>query len=178
MTAFTLNRLTRREVDAMIDRIADNEPMPANIRQEIIERSDGIPLFVEEMAKVVLEAESRGAAERAATAIPSPAFAVPATLHASLMARLDRLGSAKEVAQIGAVIGREFSHPLIAAVARKAEPELRSALDRVIEAGLLFRQGVAPHATYLFKHALVQDAACDTLLRNLGVSCTPVLLRP
>ena len=82
------------------------------------------------------------------------------------MARLDRLGSAKEVAQIGAVIGREFSHPLIAAVARKAEPELRSALDRVIEAGLLFRQGVAPHATYLFKHALVQDAAIGTLLRE------------
>ena len=166
VTAFTLNRLTRREVDAMIDRVADNEPMPANIRQEIIERSDGIPLFVEEMTKAVLEAESRGAAERTAAAIPSPAFAVPATLHASLMARLDRLGSAKEVAQIGAAIGREFSHALIAAVARKAEPELRSALDRIIEAGLLFRQGVAPHATYLFKHALVQDAACGTLLRE------------
>jgi predicted ATPase len=166
VTAFTLKRLTRREVDEMIDRVADNEPMPANIRQEIIERSDGIPLFVEEMTKVVLEAESRGAAERTAAAIRSPAFAVPATLHASLMARLDRLGSAKEVAQIGAVIGREFSHPLIAAVARKAEPELRSALDRLIDAGLLFRQGVAPHATYLFKHALVQDAACGTLLRE------------
>ena len=166
VTAFTLSRLTRREVEAMIDRVADNEPMPANIRQEIIERSDGIPLFVEEMTKAVLEAESRGAAERTAAAIPSPAFAVPATLHASLMARLDRLGSAKEVAQIGAVIGREFSHPLIAAVARKAEPELRAALDRVIEAGLLTRQGGVPHATYLFKHALVQDAASGTLLRE------------
>ena len=166
VTAFTLKRLTRREVDAIIDRVAGNEAMPANIRQEIIERSDGIPLFVEEMTKVVLEAEGRGAAERTAAAIPSAAFAVPATLHASLMARLDRLGSAKEVAQIGAVIGREFSHALIAAVARKPEPQLRSALDRVIEAGLLFRQGVAPHATYLFKHALVQDAACGTLLRE------------
>ena len=166
MTAFTLKRLTRREVDAIIDRVAGNEAMPANIRQEIIERSDGIPLFVEEMTKVVLEAEGRGAAERTAAAIPSAAFAVPATLHASLMARLDRLGSAKEVAQIGAVIGREFSHAFIAAVARKPEPQLRSALDRVIEAGLLFRQGVAPHATYLFKHALVQDAACGTLLRE------------
>ena len=82
------------------------------------------------------------------------------------MARLDRLGSAKEVAQIGAVIGREFPHALIAAVARKGEPELRSALDRLIDAGLLFRQGVAPHATYLFKHALVQDAAYGTLLRE------------
>ena len=82
------------------------------------------------------------------------------------MARLDRLGSAKEVAQIGAVIGREFPHALIAAVARKREPELRSALDRLIDVGLLFRQGVAPHATYLFKHALVQDAAYGTLLRE------------
>ena len=108
----------------------------------------------------------QGATERAVAAIPSPSVAVPASLHALLMARLDRLGSAKEVAQIGAVIGREFSHALIAAVARKREPELRSALDRLIEAGLLFRQGVAPHATYLFKHALVQDAAYGTLLRE------------
>jgi predicted ATPase len=114
----------------------------------------------------VLEAENEGATERAVAAIPSPSVAVPASLHASLMARLDRLGSAKEVAQIGAVIGREFPHALIAAVARKGEPELRSALDRLIDAGLLFRQGVAPHATYLFKHALVQDAAYGTLLRE------------
>jgi predicted ATPase len=82
------------------------------------------------------------------------------------MARLDRLGSAKEVAQIGAVIGREFPHALIAAVANKGEQELRSVLDRLIDAGLLFRQGLAPHATYLFKHALVQDAADGTLLRE------------
>ena len=101
-----------------------------------------------------------------AAAVPSPALAVPASLHASLMARLDRLGPAKEVAQIGAVIGREFSHALLAAVARKPEAELESALERLIEAGLLFRQGVPPHATYLFKHALVQDAAYGTLLRE------------
>ena len=94
------------------------------------------------------------------------ATAVPASLHASLMARLDRLGHAKEVAQVGAVIGREFSHALLAAVAAKTEAELQSALDRLIEAGLLFRQGVAPNATYLFKHALVQDAAYGTLLRE------------
>ena len=94
-------------------------------------------------------------------------MAVPATLHASLMARLDRLGGpAKEVAQIGAAIGREFSHALLAAVARKPEEELQSALDRLVAAGLLFRQGVPPHATYLFKHALVQDAAYGTLLRD------------
>jgi predicted ATPase len=104
--------------------------------------------------------------ERAVAAIPSPSVAVPASLHASSMARLDRLGSAKEVAQIGAVIGREFPHALIAAVANKGEQELRSVLDRLIDAGLLFRQGLAPHATYLFKHALVQDAAYGTLLRE------------
>ena len=135
-------------------------------RQDIIERTDGIPLFVEEMTKAVLEAESEGEARRTAAAVPSPALAVPASLHASLMARLDRLGPAKEVAQIGAAIGREFSHALLAAVVRKPEAELESALDRLIAAGLLFRQGVPPHATYLFKHALVQDAAYGTLLRE------------
>ena len=91
---------------------------------------------------------------------------MPASLHASLMARLDRLGAAKEMAQIGAAIGREFSHALLGAVAGKPEAELASALDRLVAAGLLFRQGVPPHATYLFKHALVQDAAYGTLLRE------------
>ena len=150
----------------MIDRVVGNKLLPANIRQDIIERTDGIPLFVEEMTKAVLEAESEGAAQQTAAAVPSPTLAVPASLHASLMARLDRLGPAKEVAQIGAAIGREFSHALLAAVARKPEAELASALDRLIAAGLLFRQGVPPHATYLFKHALVQDAAYGTLLRE------------
>ena len=120
------------------------------------------------MTKAVLEAENESEARRAAAAVPSPTHAVPASLHASLMARLDRLGPAKEVAQIGAAIGREFSHALLAAVVSKPETELRSALDRLIETGLLFRQGLPPHATYLFKHALVQDAAYGTLLRELA----------
>jgi predicted ATPase len=112
------------------------------------------------MTKAVLEAESEGAAERAIGAVPSPAQTVPASLHAPLMARLDRLGSAKEVAQVGAAIGREFSHALLAAVVRKPEAELVSALDRLMTAGLLFRQGVPPHATYLFKHlAAPRDGA-------------------
>ena len=114
----------------------------------------------------MLEAESEGDARQTAAAVPSSALAVPASLHASLMARLDRLGTAKEVAQIGAAIGREFSHTLLAAVVHKQEAELRSALERLIAAGLLFRQGVPPQATYLFKHALVQDAAYGTLLRE------------
>jgi class 3 adenylate cyclase/predicted ATPase len=166
VTALTINRLTEREIGAMIDRVVGNKLLPANIRLDIIERTDGIPLFVEEMTKAVLEAESEGEAHRTAAAVPSPALAVPASLHASLMARLDRLGPAKELAQIGAAIGREFAHALLAAVVHKPEGELGSALDRLIAAGLLFRQGVPPHASYLFKHALVQDTAYGTLLRE------------
>jgi predicted ATPase len=165
-TAMTINRLTKREAGAIIDRVVGNKLLAGSVRQDIIERTDGIPLFVEEMTKAVLEAESEGAAQRTVAAAPSPAPAVPASLHASLMARLDRLGPAKEVAQIGAAIGREFSHMLLASVVRKPEAELVSALNRLVEAGLLFRQGVPPHATYLFKHALVQDAAYGTLLRE------------
>jgi class 3 adenylate cyclase len=166
VTTLTLNRLTRREIDAMIDRVVGNKPIPPGIRQDIIERTDGIPLFVEEMTRAELEAESEGEARRTAATVPSPARAVPARLQASLMARLDRLGAAKKVAQIGAAIGREFSHTLLSAVVSKAEPELASALERLIAAGLLFRQGVPPHASYLFKHALVQDAAYGSLLRE------------
>ena len=166
VTSLTINRLGERDIGAMIEGVVGNKPLPANTRQDIIERTDGIPLFVEEMTKAVLEADSQGAVEHLAAAVPSSALAIPASLQASLMARLDRLGPAKEVAQIGAAIGREFSHSLLAAVARKPEPAINSALDRLIAAGLLFRQGVAPHASYLFKHALVQDAAYGTLLRE------------
>ena len=166
VTALTINRLTEREIGAMIDRVVGNKLLPANIRQDIIERTDGVPLFAEEMTKAVLEAEGEGEAGRIAAAVPSPALAVPASLQASLMARLDRLGSAKELAQIGAALGREFSHALLAAVVRKPEGELNSALDRLAGSGLLFRQGVPPHTSYLFKHALVQDTAYGTLLRE------------
>src|SRR6185312_4103977 len=98
-----------------------NKLLPTSIRQDIIERTDGIPLFVEEMTKAILEAESEGEARRTAAAVPSSALAVPSSLHATLMARLDRLGSAKEMAQIGAAIGREFSHALLATVAMRNE---------------------------------------------------------
>jgi predicted ATPase len=150
----------------MIERVAGNKSLSQSIRQDIIERTDGVPLFVEEMTKAVLEAQGEEAAESTITTIPSPSIGVPASLHASLMARLDRLGPAKEVAQIGAAVGREFSHALLQAVVHKPDAELRSALDRLLAAGLLFRQGLPPHATYLFKHALVQDAAYGTLLRE------------
>ena len=166
VTFLAVNRLGERDILAMIAGVIGNKPLQANVRQDIIERTDGIPLFVEEMTKAVLEAQSQGAVERLAAVVPSSALAVPASLQASLMARLDRLGPAKEVAQIGAAIGREFSHSLLAAVVRKPEVELGSSFDRLLQAGLLFRQGVPPHATYLFKHALVQDAAYGTLLRE------------
>ena len=166
VTSLSLNRLSEREIAALIDCVTGNSALPATIRQDIIERTDGIPLFVEEMTKAILEAGGERAVEQAVAAIPSPSVGVPASLHASLMARLDRLGPAKEVAQTGAVIGREFSHALLAAVARKQEADLQTALDALTGAGLLFRQGLPPHARYLFKHALVQDAAYGTLLRE------------
>jgi len=157
VTSLVLNRLGEHEAAAIVARVAGNKALPADLIAEIVERTDGVPLFVEEMTKAVLEAKSEVAA---------PAPRVPASLHGSLMARLDRLGSAKEVAQIGAAIGREFSDALLTALARKSEAELGSALDALITAGLLVRQGVPPHSTYLFKHALVQDAAYGTLLRE------------
>ena len=166
VTAITINRLSKREIVDMIGRVVGNKLLPENLRQDIIERTDGIPLFVEEITKAVMEAESEGEARQAVSVVPAPALNVPATLHASLMARLDRLGSAKEVAQTGAAIGREFSHDLLAAVACKPENELGLSLDRLTAAGLLFRQGVPPHATYAFKHGLVRDAAYGTLLRS------------
>ena len=157
VTSLVLNRLGKHEAAAIIVGVAGETELPADVVTEIVSRTDGIPLFVEEMTKAVLEAKSE---------VPAPALAVPASLHGSLMARLDRLGSAKEVAQIGAAIGREFSDELLTALVRHPEAELGSALDSLVAAGLLLRQGVPPHSTYLFKHSLVQDAAYGTLLRE------------
>jgi class 3 adenylate cyclase/predicted ATPase len=166
VTAVTINRLGRRDVDAVIDRLVGNKFLAPDIREDLIERTDGIPLFIEEMTKAVLEAENEEDVRRTTAAIPTAKLEIPATLHASLLARLDRLGPAKELAQIGSAIGREFSHALIEAVAGKVQADLDHALRRLISAGLLFRQGIPPHAHYLFKHALVQDAAYSTLLRE------------
>ena len=164
MTALALDRLGRREAAALVRRIAGDAALPDELVAEIVERTDGVPLFVEELTKAVLEAG--GEPGRIAATAPA-ALAVPATLHASLMARLDRLGpAAREVAQVGAVIGREFSHELLAAVADRGEDELAAALDQLAGAGLVFRRGEGPEAGYLFKHALVRDAAYGTLLRE------------
>jgi class 3 adenylate cyclase/predicted ATPase len=166
VTGLTLNRLAPRDVHSLIEGVAGDRSLPAAIRQDIIERTDGIPLFVEEITKAVLDAEGESDARRALPGAPTPVVAVPASLQASLMSRLDRLGPAKDVAQVGAAIGREFPHMLLAALLRKPEAELDSDLDRLVAAGLLFRLGTPPHASYLFKHALVQDVAYSTMLRE------------
>jgi class 3 adenylate cyclase/tetratricopeptide (TPR) repeat protein len=161
----TLGRLYRRDTVAMVANIAGDSVLPAEIVAEIAERTDGVPLFVEEVTKAVLEAGAQGAA--ALSAVAHPALSVPATLHASLMARLDRLGPAsKEVAQAGAAIGREFGHGLLASTTNLSEPQLRDAIDRLSKAGLLFVRGAPPQSSYIFKHVLVQDAAYGTLLRD------------
>jgi class 3 adenylate cyclase len=165
VTTLTINRLAANEILEMIERVIGNKFLHENFRQDIIVRADGIPLFVEEITKAVIEAGSDGEARKTIATVPSSALTVPATLHASLIARLDRLGPAKDMAQIGAAIGRDFSHALLAAVASKSEEELTLSLDRLIAAGLLLRQGVPPHANYTFKHVLIRDAAYSTLLR-------------
>jgi hypothetical protein len=168
VTVMALNRLGGRDGAALVERLAGNTELSPEMVGEIVERTDGVPLFVEELTKAVLETgdrDSRVAAVLAAS--PLPELAIPATLHASLNSRLDRLGPiAKEVGQIGAVLGREFGYDLIEQVAGRSTEELQLGLERLAGAGLLFCRGVAPHSSYLFKHALVQDAAYGTLLRG------------
>jgi class 3 adenylate cyclase len=163
VTMLALNRLSGREGAALVERLAGNAGLSRETIDEIVQRADGVPLFVEELTKAVLESGDRTAALGGS---PSAALSIPVTLHASLIARLDRLGpTAREVAQIGAVIGRKFGYEVIGHVAQLPTAELRAGLDRLIEAGLLFCRGVAPQSSYLFKHALVQEAAYVTLLR-------------
>ena len=167
VTAISLNRLGRSHGIAMIERLAGNAATlsPATIA-EIVERTDGVPLFVEEMVKAMLESGAERGQEFAGS-VPSVGLGVPATLQASLMARLDRLGTAaKGVAQICAAIGREFSYELVVAVADLPDETLPRALQRLVDAGLIFQRGTPPAAEYLFKHALVQDTAYGTLLRR------------
>ena len=168
VTNLALNRLGERDGEALVQILAGNAALAPEIVAEIVERTDGVPLFVEELTKAVLESAGQGDRVAAVLATTSlAALSVPATLHASLMARLDRLGpAAKEIAQISAVLGREFAYELIEPVAHRPEKELQAALDQLGGAGLLFCRGTVPHASYLFKHALVQDAAYSTLLRG------------
>jgi class 3 adenylate cyclase/tetratricopeptide (TPR) repeat protein len=167
VTMLALNRLGEPDVTALVRGLAGNAPLGNEIVEEIVERTDGVPLFVEELTKAVLErGDQNNRVAAMLSASPLPVLAVPATLHASLIARLDRIGAAaKEAAQIGAVLGREFAYELIQPVAQRSEADLQTALSQLTDAGLLSCRGTAPQSSYLFKHALVQDAAYGTLLR-------------
>ena len=166
VTALTLNRLTRSEIAQMVGNVAGEKPLPESIKSDIVERAGGVPLFAEEITKAMLEAMDEGAAPACALAgNVSPVPALPASLNASLLARLDRLGT-RDIVQMAAAIGQEFSHTLLAQVAQKSDGELDAALDRLVQAGLLIRHGVAPEATYVFKHSLCRDVAYGTLLRE------------
>ena len=166
VTTLSLRRLGRDESDELVRGIVGNiAALPSEVVEEIVERSDGVPLFLEELTKAVLETAT--AKTECGSPAVSTSLAVPATLHASLMARLDRLGPmCKEIAQVGAAIGRDFSYELLAGAAQRTEAELRDALGRLVDAGLVLQRGVLPEATFLFKHALVQDTAYGMLLRG------------
>ena len=167
LTQLTLTRLVRQQVEEMVLRVTGGKPLPAEVVQQIVVKTDGIPLFVEELVKTVLESGLvREDADRYVLTGPLPPLAIPATLQDALMARLDRLAAVKEVAQLGAVLGREFSYALLRAVAPLEEPTLQQSLAQLVEAELLYQRGHPPQATYLFKHALVQDAAYQSLLRS------------
>jgi predicted ATPase len=160
VATLALTRLGQRDCSAMITRMTGESALPEEIARAILANADGVPLFVEELTKSVLELgllNSHG---------PLPPLAIPATLQDSLMARLDRLSTARDLAQIGAAIGREFDYALLSEVAGMPEPAIRDALARLEQAGLIFRLGAPTEATYTFKHALVQDAAYSTLLRS------------
>jgi class 3 adenylate cyclase/predicted ATPase len=167
VTLLTLNRLARAQAEALVTRVAGGRPLPPEVVDVILARTEGVPLFTEELTKAVLEAGLlRETAEGLALAGPLPPLAIPATLSDSLMARLDRLGPIKHVAQSAACIGREFSHELLAAVAGLDARGLQDALEQLARAELVFRHGTPPEATYSFKHALVRDTAYESLLRS------------
>jgi class 3 adenylate cyclase len=167
VTMLSLNRLDRRDRTALVAQIAGGKDLPDQVVAQIVDRTDGVPLFVEELTKSVLESGLlREEADHYVLDRALPPFGIPTSLHDSLMARLDRMTPLRHVAQIGAAIGREFPYELLRAVSGFAEDELRAALARLVASELVFQRGTPPNAIYSFKHALVQDAAHSTLLRN------------
>ena len=167
VTAFTLNRLSRKESVAMIAKVTGGKPIPDEVREQIVAKTDGVPLFVEELTKTVLESDLlKDSGDRYALLGPLPALAIPTSLRDSLMARLDRLEAVKEIAQLGAVIGRAFSYQVLAGVSQLDDKKLQEALGQLTRSELIFQRGSPPDAVYEFKHALVQDAAYQSLLKS------------
>jgi predicted ATPase/class 3 adenylate cyclase len=167
LTPMALQRLPQSQVEAMITQVTGGKALPPVVLQQVVTKTDGVPLFVEELTKTVLESgllqESQ---EHYELTGPLPPMAIPATLHDSLMARLDRLATVKAVAQLGAVLGRTFAYEVLQAVTPLDEASLQQALARLVDAELLYQRGIPPQATYLFKHALIQDAAYQSLLKS------------
>jgi len=167
LSVVALNRLDRRNGTALVGQVAGGKMLPDEVVAQIVDRTDGVPLFVEELTKSVLESGLlREEADRYVLDRALPPFAIPPSLHDSLMARLDRLASVRLVAQIGAAIGREFPYALLRAVSRLPEDELQASLARLVASELVSGRGTPPEAVYAFKHALVQDAAHASLLRS------------
>jgi len=167
VSLLSLNRLPPRERGAIIAGVTGGKALPREVAEQIIDRTDGVPLFVEELTKAVIESGMlTDLGDRYVAAGPLPSLAIPATLHGSLLARLDRMAPVREVAQIGAALGRQFSHALISTIAAMPQPQLDEALARLVGAELVYRRGVPPYAEYTFKHALVQDAAYQSMLKS------------
>ncbi len=181
VTMLPLSRLGRRDSAAIIAGLTRDKDLPDAIVEQVLAHTDGVPLFIEELTSTLLESGLlRETADSYVLDGPLPPLAIPTTLQASLLARLDRLGTGKDAALIGAAIGREFSHELLGAVASLAPAELDIALERLTASGLISRRGTPPDASYAFKHALVRDAAYVTMLktrrRQLHASIAKVLI--
>ena len=167
LTQVTVHRLPRRQAVEVIRQVAHGKTLPPEVVEQIVARTDGVPLFVEELTKMVLEAGLlQECDDRYELTSPLPPLAIPATLHDSLMARLDRLATVKGLAQLGATLGREFSYELLRAVSPWDEATLQRGLHQLVEAEFLYQQGLPPQATYVFKHALIQEAAYQSLLKS------------
>jgi class 3 adenylate cyclase/predicted ATPase len=167
MTPITLNRLERPQVEALITHLAGGKTLPTEVVQHIVAKTDGVPLYVEEYTKMLLQSELlREEGGQHILTGPMTTVTIPDTLQDSLMARLDQMQTAKEVAQLGAVLGREFAYDMIAAIASQDEATLQTGLAQLVEAELLYQRGRPPRARYIFKHALIQDAAYASLLRS------------
>lgn len=163
----TLDRLTDEEIEELILERTEGRPLPPEVLRQLIAKTDGVPLFVEELTRMVLDSGLLHPIDgRYELDGPLPPLAIPATLHDSLMARLDRLASVRELVQLAAAIGREFSFDMMRAVANQPDPELRRGLDQLVDAEILYKRGVAGAITYSFRHALIQDAAYESLLRS------------
>jgi predicted ATPase len=174
VTLLSLSRLSPRQRIEMITHVTGGRELPKEIADQIVDRTDGVPLFIEELTKTVVESGLLAdVGSRFAVTGPVAPLAIPMTLQASLLARLDRLAPTREVAQIGAALGRQFSHELISAVAPMPQPQVDAALAQLVSAELLYQRGIPPNAEYTFKHALVQDAAYSPAAQPASAAACP-----